>query len=373
MLQASRYPNPVVGVLAEDIGAPAPQNSVARNAQPIQPQTTAQFEQQIELGGKRSARRNLAARSRDLAAWDYEAARIDVLTRVTRDFIDVQAAQEMVTLTAQTTELVSQVQQSVGARVAAGVVSPIEETRANVALAVVRVESSKAARLLQSSRQRLAANWGGTEARFARVVGSLDSGASLPTVLPTLDQLTTRLEQTPELARWATEILQREAAVSIELARRLPDLTLTAGVRRFTLLHSNAFVVGASLPLPLFDRNGGAIAEARSLVAKSYEERRAAEASVAGRLAELYGALATARDDVTALRTIVLPGSRQTFDAITEGYRAGKFGFLDVLDAQRTLISAGVQYLRALSEYHKAVADVERLIGAPLTLPGDEQ
>ncbi|MGI9078306.1 MAG: hypothetical protein ACR2G6_13410 [Gemmatimonadaceae bacterium] len=44
----------------------------------------------------------------------------------------------------------------------------------------------------------------------------------------------------------------------------------------------------------------------------------------------------------------------------------GKFGYLDVLDAQRTLIAAGGQYLRAIADYHKAVADVERLIGAPL-------
>ena len=59
----------------------------------------------------------------------------------------------------------------------------------------------------------------------------------------------------------------------------------------------------------------------------------------------------------------MLPGSRQTFEAVSEGYRAGKFGFLDVLDAQRTLIAAGGQYLRSLAEYHKAVADIERIIG----------
>jgi len=65
----------------------------------------------------------------------------------------------------------------------------------------------------------------------------------------------------------------------------------------------------------------------------------------------------------------VLPGAQQTFDAISEGYRLGRFGFLDVLDAQRTLIDAGSQYLRALSDYYKAVANVERLIGAPLPAP----
>ncbi|MEO7648556.1 MAG: TolC family protein [Gemmatimonadaceae bacterium] len=362
ILQASRPPNPILGVVAEDIGASVLANGVAGNQQAVQPQTTVQLSQLIELGGKRTARQNLAARTRDLAAWDYEAARMNVLTRVTHAFIDVLAAQEMVALTAQTTQIVEQVQRSVGARVVAGVVSPIEETRADVALAAVRVESNRAVWLLDTSRRRLAAHWGASEATFAAGAGHLDIAPALPSIT----QLTTRLAENPDLARWAVEILQREAALATEASMRLPDLTLTAGYRRFTDLRSNAYVIGVSIPLPVFDRNAGAVEEAKSRLAKAYEERRGAQARVSAGLAEAYGVLASAHDEVTALRTTVLPGSHQTFEAVSEGYRLGKFGYLDVLDAQRTLIAANGQYLRALSDYHKAVADVERLIGAPL-------
>ena len=364
VLQAGRLPNPVVGVMAEDIGATSRRSGVSADDQGVQPQTTVQLSQVIELGGKRTARRNLAARTRDLAAWDYEAARIDVLTRVTHAFIDVLASQEMVRLTAQTSQLVEQVQQSVSARVVAGVVSPIEETRADVALATVRVESNRALRLLDASRRRLALQWGPGQARFAAVRGDLNVLPELPSII----ELTAGLDENPDLARWTVEILQREAAVSAERSLRVPDVTLNAGYRRFTDLQSDAFVIGASFPLPVFDRNSGAIKEAESRVAKAHEERRAAEARISSDLAEAYRALAGAHDEVTALRTTVLPGSRQTFDAVSEGYRLGKFGFLDVLDAQRTMIAAGGQYLRAISDYHKAVADVERLIGAPLDL-----
>lgn len=362
ILQAGRPANPIVDVMAEDVGASRSLVGVSGDEQLVRPQTTVQLSQLIELGGKRTARYNLAARTRDLAAWDYEAARIDVLTRVTHAFIDVLAAQRMVALTAQTTELVEQVQQSVGARVVAGVVSPIEETRADVALATVRVESNRAVRLLDASRRRLAAHWGASEATFEAGDGDLN----VVPALPSLTELTTRLAENPDLARWAVEILHREAALAVEESKRLPDVTLAAGYRRFRGLRGNAFVIGGSLPLPIFDRNGGAIKEARSRVAKAYEERRAAEARVSAALAEAYRALASAHDEVTALRTTVLPGSRQTFEAVSEGYRLGKFGYLDVLDAQRTLIASGGQYLRALAEYHKGVADVERLIGAPL-------
>ena len=364
ILQAGRPPNPTLDVLLEDLGAARVPGD--NRDQPVQPQTTLQLSQVIELGGKRTARQRLASLDRDLAEWNYETARIDVLTEVSRAFTDVLAAQETLALTDETTRLVTQVQENVAARVAAGVVSPIEETRANVALAAVRAEAARARRALDASRTRLALLWGSPTPAFRSVVGDLKAE---PPPLPAVGGLAAMLDQSPELARWAAEVLQREAALALERSRRVVDVAVSAGYRRYTTVDSNAFVVGASIPLPLFNRNKGGIEEARLRLAKAHEERRAAEARVAAVLADAYAALAAAHDEITILRTAVLPGAQQTFDAISEGYRLGRFGFLDVLDAQRTLIDAGSQYLRALSDYYKAVANVERLIGAPLPAP----
>src|SRR5215203_5201051 len=93
ILQAGRPPNPAVSFLLEDIGASKPDSSLE---QFVQPQATIQLSQLIELGGKRAARSQVATANRDLAAWDYEGARIDVLTQVSRAFTDVLAAQETV-------------------------------------------------------------------------------------------------------------------------------------------------------------------------------------------------------------------------------------------------------------------------------------
>lgn len=360
IVQAGKRPNPVVGVLAEDL-------EVSRladngNSQVVQTQATVQLSQIIELGGKRTARQQLATLNRELAAWDYEAARIEVLTQVTRAFVDVLAAQELVALTTRTTRLLEEVQQSVSARVTAGVVSPIEQTRAEVALAAARVEFDRATRLLDASRKRLVAFWGASEPRFQAAVGDL----TVRPQPPSLTELSARITENPDLARWASEIAQRQASLALERSKRVPDITAIAGYRRFTDADRDALVVGLSIPLPVFDRNEGGIDEAKNRLAKAYEEQRAAQARISAALAEAYRALSSADQEVTTLQSAVLPGSRQTFEAISEGYRSGKFGYLDVLDAQRTLIGASGQYLRALSDYHKAVADVERLTGAPL-------
>ena len=79
-----------------------------------------------------------------------------------------------------------------------------------------------------------------------------------------------------------------------------------------------------------------------------------------------YQALSTAFVEATLLRDEMMPGAQSAFDAINEGYRQGKFGYLEVLDAQRTLFEARGQYLEALAAYHTAVAEVERLIGEAL-------
>ncbi len=361
-LQAGRPPNPTLSTLVEDIGA------AKRFTGPsglIQPQTTIQLGQLIELGGKRAARRRLATAGRDLTAWDYEAARIDVLTRVSRAYFDVLASQEAVALSQETLQVVEQVQKTVELRVTAGVVSPIEQTKAEVTLASARIESDRAKRTFDANRRRLAVLWGSTSAEFQSVTGEL---AALPPV-PAFTELQQQLLQNPDLARWTMEIAQRQAALDVERAKRIPDVTVNAGYRRFNTIDGNTFLIGGSIQLPIFDRNRGGIREASDRVSKAYEEQRAAQARLTAVLADAYRALSSAQDEVSALKTQVLPGALSAFQAIEEGYRLGKFGYLEVLDAQRTLVSGRSQYLRALTDFHKAAADVERLTGVALADP----
>jgi cobalt-zinc-cadmium efflux system outer membrane protein len=62
-----------------------------------------------------------------------------------------------------------------------------------------------------------------------------------------------------------------------------------------------------------------------------------------------------------------LPGAETAFKAAQKGYRLGKFDYLEVLDAQRTLFSSRTRYIQALARYHRSVADVERLTSTPLS------
>ncbi len=156
------------------------------------------------------------------------------------------------------------------------------------------------------------------------------------------------------------------AAVEVEKSRRMPDVAITGGGTRFMAGDENAVVAGLTVPVPLFDRNRGNVDMERARLAKAREERRAESVAVRKSLLRGCRDLASAYEQAIALSTDVIPAARSAFDAAIEGYRAGKYSYLDVLETRRAYIEARVQAIGALAAYHGAAADIERLTGEPL-------
>ena len=353
-LQASLLPNPALGTEMEEITG----DRTGFN----QTETTVTLSQLVLLGGKRAKRMRLAGLARDLAGWDYESKRLDVFTDVVRAFVDTLGAQKQLALTEETVRIAEGVVRATEGRVKAGAATPVDHTRAKVALASARIELARAHQALASARKRLSATWGDTHTRFTEVVGELE----IDLILPPLSSLMENISQNPDLARWVVEMDRRRAAIDVAKAQAVPDLELSAGYRHYADDDVDTFVAGFSLPLPLFDRNQGGIMASRANLTKAGEERRSAEVRIATALAEAYASLAAAVKEVKLLEADVLPGAKSAFAAVEEGYERGKFTNSDLLDVQKTLADARRQYVQALVGLHRAKADVERLTGQPL-------
>ncbi len=352
-VQAGLYKNPNILLDVEDVFGSGGFKDVRQS------QSTLLLSQVIELGGKRAKRERAALSHKDLAYWDYETARMNILTRVAKAYTDALTAQEKLKLAQELVKLSKNSYNAVKARVDAGKVSPIHEVKAQVALSTTQIQLQQADNNLTAAYRRLATFWGSMTPRFKQVTGHLYRIAPVPP----FNTLTGQMQSNPDLARGAAEMVQRTAAIDLEEANAIPNLKVGAGARWIGESNDNAFVVEFSIPIQLFDRNQGAIAEARHRVAKAKAERRAIELKLNAALATGYTRLANAHSRVTSLKTKILPGARTAFEAVNEGYRFGKFGYLEVLDSQRTWFNARSQFLDALAEYHKAVADVERLTG----------
>ena len=318
---------------------------------------TVQLGQLIELGGKRAARVNASRISEKLADWNYNGKRLDVLTEVNKAFVEVLKAQHKVSLSEDLIELGNQFYNAVSERVRTGKVAPIEKTKAGVVLSTFKLEMKKVKMMLEQSRRKLSSTWGSTEPEFSSVIGDLFEISPIPPLEP----LKQKISETPYLQRWETEQERGQAIVDLEQSKRIPDVTLKGGYRRLEQTNDNAITFGISIPLKFFNQNQGAISEAQNKLAKTKEERRAAELEISKAFLEAYQALVLAHSQASTLHSETISAAQKAFDAINEGYRFGKFGLLDVLDSQKTLFQTKEQYLDALAGYHKALAEVNRM------------
>ena len=314
----------------------------------------------VELGGKRAARTKAAEKSREQAQAKLAELKATVRANVAAAYFDVLTAQERLALAKDSVALAKSSTDTVAKRVAAGKVSPVEESKARVAEAGVRVELAQAASEQRNALSRLFALLGQINAPFTVLEGKADH---LPAVPPLAD-LQPLISSSPGVVLARIEVDRRQALTALEQSKRVPDVTVSVGMQRSNETQRNVLLFGVSVPLPVFDRNQGNLLEALKLEDKARDELQAATVRLHSEVAQARERLSTITAEIQSLQQDVLPGAKSAYDAATIGFENGKFNFLEVLDAQRTYFTAKSQYLKALGEAHRAAADVDRLLGA---------
>ncbi|WP_431355356.1 TolC family protein [Pseudomonas nitroreducens] len=324
--------------------------------------TTLGISQPLELGGKRGARVELAERGQDVAALSLEARRNQLRGEVIAVFYTALRAQERERLAQQSVELAQRGLVAAEGRVRAGKAPPLEANRAQVQLAEVRLEQNRARRERADANQALAALMGLALPDFTGVRN--DSARPLP-ALPSPDELLRRLGDSAEMRLAQVRIDEGEAAVRLAKAQRIPDLDVSLGSQEAVEQgnRDRIAVIGFSLPLPLFDRNQGNILAQSRRADQARDLRNAAELRLRQETQQALQQWSTAQGEVNAFRQTILPSAQTAVESATRGFEMGKFGFLEVLDAQRTLITARDQYLRALAQVSDAWGRIERVYG----------
>jgi cobalt-zinc-cadmium efflux system outer membrane protein len=344
--QAGLLPNPELSWEAED---------TRRNSRT----TTVMINQPIELGGKRGARIDVASRAQDAAGIELERKRNVLRADVIQAFYSSSTAQQRLLLSRQSLALAERGVRVAQGRIDSGKSSPVEGTRAEVQLSEVRVELRRAERDEANAYQQLLRIMGAPLPAFVSIG---ESDRSMPTV-PESSLLLSRLGETAELRLAKLLIDQREASLDLEKSQRIPDLTLSVGSQYDERERERVNVVGLSMPIPLFNRNQGNVLAAARRADQARDLRNASELSLRTEIQTALDQWMTANTEVTSFNQAILPAAQNAVDTATRGFEMGKFNFLDVLDAQRTLISARTQYIRALAEATDAWVRIERVFG----------
>ncbi|MFA5515189.1 MAG: TolC family protein [Desulfuromonadales bacterium] len=359
-LQAGLRPNPLLSLEAENVfGSGALSGADAA-------ESTLSLSQTLELGGKRPLRRRLAEADTQVAQSGFALAKTDLLARTTDSFHAVLAARERLLLSEDMVALAKQVLDAVEERIAAGRAAATEAIRPRIRWRERQLALDQARRDVAAARAILAARMGREEADFGAPIGDLTRLSPVPEPA----ELEGLLSESPQIAMRVAESERRRRATRLEEARRIPDLDIGLGARYLRESDDTALVLGVSIPLPLFDRNQGAIAAARHRQAQAHAEERSALLQAKAALAAVRQQMSDARAEAEALGDEIVPAAQQALAAAEYGYRAGKFGILDVLDAQRTLMAARERRLDALLAFHRAATEMERLLGRPLASEG---
>jgi cobalt-zinc-cadmium efflux system outer membrane protein len=313
-------------------------------------------EQLVEFPGKRGSRVNIAESERARSYFERDAAQLDLIRDVTIAYAELVAAQQELFILEEERGLAAEVRDSVAAKVEAGKEPPIQQNKAQIELSSSEIALDRARRMAIAKKQTLAALMGSDTTDFAVQPGSLPA----VTEPEPLEIYQAHVAQTPDAQTLEAGVTQAQAALSLEKANVLPDPTVSLGVKQFRENDTQAFVAGVSLPIPVFNINRAGIERAGHELNAAKLDQRSGQLTLQTALIETYGNFTSAYREASALQASVLPGAEEAFQFARGGYDAGKFGYLEVLDAQRTLFDARRQFNEAVLDYHQQRAVLER-------------
>jgi len=350
---AGRPPNPELGVEWDNLGGDLPADEVR--------ETTVSLSQPFELGGKPSARKNKGQAEILRLQQEETAARLDIAAEVKMAFLAALVARERLALQQEAERIASELAGLTHERVAAGELAATEETRAAAGKAEAMAETQKHQRLLAEADLDLAVTIAAPDNTTVTALGDLPQEIAIPD----RQSLLAGMEDSPLLALRRSESKLAAAGLALEQADAWSDPTLSLGVRQIAEEDARAVSIGLSIPLPFFQRNQEARAEAGAAVHKAATNEEATARRLQTELIKAHTQLAAADQEARTWRNEVLSRAAEAAEAVREGFRAGKFRYSDVLEASQSLVTVKASHLDAILELNRAAIAIERLLGKP--------
>lgn len=339
--QAGLYPNPTIGYQGEQIRGGSFRGG----------EQGAFIQQDIVLGGKLGAARNVFEQERKQAEAEREEQKLRILNGIRLAYYQALAAQETVSLRASLLKLAQDAVQTAKQLLNVGQADQPDVLQAEV-------EADQADLALSAAQQNQQRVW----KSLAAVVGN----PGLP-----FSQLAGNLEDVPNLApeEWLHKLLTESPAVKIarlsvaraetQLIRAkkepIPDLQLRAGIEQNReLLESSGQPVGLQgfaeigIRIPLFNRNQGNVEAAKASIERAKQETMRVELLLRERLAPTVQNYLTAKLAVDRYRNQMIPRAQRAYELYLSKYNSMTASYPQVLIAQRTLFQLKADYVAAL-------------------------
>lgn len=323
--------------------------------------------QDIPGPGKRALRAAVAAKDVQLAETEIAVGARGVIDAVKRAYSDLFLSRTAITIHHESLDLLRQFADITSAKYTTGRTSQQETMKA--ILEVSRLHDDL---VLLHQRAALA------EAQLNTLLDRKPDAPIGPLAEPRERVLLPRpadlqrlaLEQQPELRVAQLGIERSAASLAVVVRDYKPDFFVGGG---YMLLprDTDAWTVSVGITWPSAPWARGRLdakkAEATADVETARARHRSAENAVRLAVQNAYIRVKSAEQRASLLRTTIIPQARQTLEVGRVGYQSDRVGFLELLEDQRALLDAQLEYFRALDELEQALADLERAIGSDIT------
>lgn len=352
--QAKLRPNPVLSFEAEDLAGSGAYRALDGAVY------TLSVAQELEMGDQRLQRHAAASAEVILAQTQQQNAQLQLIMEVRSAYMRVIAAQEKLQLAREHQQVAQALLEEVQNRVRAGREPELYLSKAQINAARARLQYNEQQREVQHARHVLASFW------FDRHPPIDYDAAPFFTLEPPEAEATleAELRQHPYLRRWLAEQRKQQTLISLRRAEAMPNPSISLGVKQFEATSDQALVVGLSVPLPIFDRNQGKLQSAHAELAKSTSEQQVAELELTAQGLQALEDMTNAYHRAQILANGIIPAAASAFALADEGFEAGRFSYLDVLDAQQALFDAKQERISALEQYQLAWAEVKYVMAS---------
>ena len=316
--------------------------------------------------GKRQLRGEMALAEAEAARRQFEAASFELAYQVKDAYCELYYLSRAIAILSETIELAKQAEAVARSRYQVGNAQYADVIRAQVELGKLDNE-------LQSMEDM-------KTPVFALLNAAMDRPPAAPLPVPKAipeaqldadaEQLLARMrEANPMLKMAEAEIAKQDAALRLADRNFYPDFML--GLRltdAASMMGADSLMPMLGLTLPVWrSKYRAARDEAEAL----HDAARRALADRANELStDLTMALFKLRDSerrVSLYRDNLLPRAEQAYKATQTAYTSGKATFSDLIDAQRVLLEFRLAHARALTMRVQRLAEIEKLIGRPLS------
>jgi cobalt-zinc-cadmium efflux system outer membrane protein len=358
--QAGAFPNPALSYSREQTSREGESNA----------QDIVSLEQPLEIGGQRGDRRAAATADHTAAEARLAAAAARVDYEVARSYATAVSSQRRAALAEAAAAAFERAGRVSQARLAGGDVSGYQHRRLALEAGRYAALSAEALVARDSAIQTLASLIGLADStgRAGPLLLS-DTLTPAPLTQPADSFVAIALLRRPELQGAVMEAEAGAAEARLARAERIPTPTLSGGFKHERLatgVSLRGFVAGVSLPLPLWDRRGGAVDAASAEAARREAEVAGLRRQTVREVRSAFSAHQALAGHLELLEAHLGDDAVRARRAAETAYAEGEIGLLEWLDAVRAYQEAETTYATLWAEYITRRAALERATGASL-------